>query len=182
MPRYSEKLLKYLITTILLFNVIYITLDILDDLKEGEGLSHMVPEISAVVVSAITIVVLASRLRISRLLSSHLQTRVGELESESANWKKKNERLSNGLAQAIDEQMEKWALSSAEVEVALLLLKGLSNKEIATLRDTTEPTVKQQTSSIYRKSGLSSRAELAAFFLEDILAPREESSSAQQPV
>ena len=54
------------------------------------------------------------------------------------------------------------------------MLKGLSHKEIARLRLTSETTVRQQAAAIYRKSGLASRAELAAFFLEDLLAPREE--------
>jgi DNA-binding NarL/FixJ family response regulator len=55
----------------------------------------------------------------------------------------------------------------------VLMLKGLSHKEIARVRATSEATVRQQAASVYRKSGLSSRAELSAFFLEDLLAPGE---------
>ena len=43
-------------------------------------------------------------------------------------------------------------------------------KEIADIRQTHEKTVRQQATTIYRKSGLSGRQELAAFFLEDILS------------
>jgi len=53
--------------------------------------------------------------------------------------------------------------------VALLLLKGLSFEEIASVRDTKEKTVRQQASSIYRKSGLNGRHEFAAWFFEDFL-------------
>ncbi|MEY3046615.1 MAG: hypothetical protein RL242_3457, partial [Pseudomonadota bacterium] len=53
----------------------------------------------------------------------------------------------------------------------LLLLKGLSFKEIAELRQTSERTVRQQAGEVYRKSGLGGRNELAAFFLEDLLLP-----------
>jgi len=51
----------------------------------------------------------------------------------------------------------------------MLLLKGLSFKEIAALRITLEKTVRQQASSIYRKSGISGRHELAAWCIEDYL-------------
>jgi DNA-binding NarL/FixJ family response regulator len=52
-----------------------------------------------------------------------------------------------------------------------LLLKGLSHKEIADARSISETTIRQQALAIYRKSGLRSRAELSAFFLEDLLLP-----------
>jgi DNA-binding NarL/FixJ family response regulator len=43
-------------------------------------------------------------------------------------------------------------------------------KEIAEIRNTQEKTVRQQATTIYKKSELSGRQELAAFFLEDILS------------
>jgi DNA-binding NarL/FixJ family response regulator len=65
-------------------------------------------------------------------------------------------------------------LTEAEREVALLLLKGLSNKEIAAVRAASERTVsREQAQSIYSKAGLTGRATLSAFFLEDLLAPIE---------
>ncbi|MCP5363623.1 MAG: response regulator transcription factor [Hyphomicrobiales bacterium] len=51
------------------------------------------------------------------------------------------------------------------------MLKGLTHKEIAVLRETSEATVRQHATAIYRKSGLSNRSQLTAFFLEDLLAP-----------
>jgi hypothetical protein len=39
-------------------------------------------------------------------------------------------------------QFERWSLSTAESEVALLLIKGLALKEIALLRATSERTVR----------------------------------------
>ena len=75
------------------------------------------------------------------------------------------------LGAAIDQQLERWGLTAAEKEVALLLLKGLSHKEIATARDVAESTVRQQARALYRKAGLGGRHDLAAFFLEDLLGP-----------
>jgi hypothetical protein len=45
-------------------------------------------------------------------------------------WRSEARTLLNGLGDAIDEQFKRWNLTEAEREVALLLLKGLSLKEI----------------------------------------------------
>lgn len=92
--------------------------------------------------------------------------------AEAERWKTEAGDLIAGLGAAIDRQLERWGLSPAEQEVALLLLKGLSHKEVADIRGTGEATVRQQAGGIYRKAGLSGRADLAAFFLEDLLGPR----------
>jgi DNA-binding NarL/FixJ family response regulator len=54
-----------------------------------------------------------------------------------------------------------------------MLLKGLSHKGIAKRTGTSERTVRQHAVAVYRKSGLSGRAELAGFFLEDLLLPED---------
>ena len=73
------------------------------------------------------------------------------------------------LSEVIQEQFSEWQLTAGEQEVALLLLKGLSFKEIAALRNTLEKTVRQQASGIYRKAGVSGRHAFAAWFIEDFL-------------
>lgn len=89
----------------------------------------------------------------------------------AARWRAEAETHIRGLRGVIDEQFERWQLTPAEREVALLLLKGLSSKEIASVRETSERTARQQATAVYKKAGLSGRAELAAWFLEDLLAP-----------
>lgn len=86
-------------------------------------------------------------------------------------WRAESRALLNGLGEAIDAQFSRWNLTEAEREVALLLLKGLSLKEIAAIRVTTERTVRAQARSLYGKAGVTGRAALSAFFLEDLLAP-----------
>jgi DNA-binding CsgD family transcriptional regulator len=88
-------------------------------------------------------------------------------------WRTEARSLLNGLGEAIDVQFSRWNLTDAEREVALLLLKGLSLKEIAAIRNSSERTVREQARSIYGKTGLTGRAALSAFFLEDLLAPIE---------
>ena len=76
---------------------------------------------------------------------------------------------SGALAEVISTQFQHWALTSAERDVALLALKGLDVAEIAGLRGAAAGTIRAQLSSVYSKSGLSGRAQFAAFFVEDLL-------------
>lgn len=93
-------------------------------------------------------------------------------EAEARRWRSEAQQALEGFGAAIGREFEKWGLTEAEREIALLLLKGLSHKEIAAQRRTSEGTVRQQALSIYRKSGLGGRSNLAAFFLEGLDVPR----------
>jgi DNA-binding CsgD family transcriptional regulator len=88
-------------------------------------------------------------------------------------WRAEARNHLNGLGAAIETQFSRWNLTEAEREVALLLLKGLSHKEIAGIRVVSERTVREQARSIYGKAGLTGRTALSAYFLEDLLAPIE---------
>jgi DNA-binding NarL/FixJ family response regulator len=153
-------------------NLVYIVLDINSDFAEKASLAHMIPEIFCVVLSAAMILYSALQLKIQISARRILSTRLAASRSETVVWREKTEQLAKGLSDSIDLQFESWQLSKAEKEISLLILKGFANKEIAALRNTTEQTVKQQASNVYRKSGLGSRHQFSAFFLEDILAPR----------
>ncbi|MEQ1877187.1 MAG: LuxR C-terminal-related transcriptional regulator [Bdellovibrionia bacterium] len=85
--------------------------------------------------------------------------------------------LMKGLGQIIEAQLDKWNLSAAEKEIALLLLKGLSHAEIASVRSTSERTVRQQSLKVYAKAGLKGRSDLAAYFIEDMLGSIESRES-----
>jgi putative tricarboxylic transport membrane protein len=102
-----------------------------------------------------------------------------DLESAREDAKRLSEEsrlLLDGLGKEIDRQFDAWGLTPAEREVGLLLLKGLRHKEIAQIRNTSERTVRQQALSIYRRAGLEGRTDLAAYFLEDLLAPGKEAA------
>lgn len=106
---------------------------------------------------------------------------VGELrrslaakEAERDAWRESAEHALAGLGRAIDEQFDRWDLTPAERDVALLLMKGYSHKAIARRTDRGDQTVRQHAASAYRKANLSGRAELSAFFLEGLMLPAAE--------
>lgn len=102
--------------------------------------------------------------------SQTLKDNLASVRVENRQWRERVADHLRELASAIHRQFEIWRLTPAEQDVALLLLKGFSYKEIARLRTTSEPTIRQQAASIYQKAGLSGRAALSAFFLDDLLS------------
>jgi DNA-binding CsgD family transcriptional regulator len=130
-------------------------------------------EISPIVLTSVGTVLL---FRVSsRQHEEHLKV-IRDLElarAQGHRWRTESRSLLNGLGQAIETQFSRWNLTEAEREVALLLIKGLSHKEIAAVRAVSERTVREQARAIYSKAGLTGRTALSAFFLEDLLAPIE---------
>jgi DNA-binding CsgD family transcriptional regulator len=123
-----------------------------------------------VLATATVSVVFFQRKRAARreeALKSQLQVSREDAEHR----KEESEQLRQGISEQIDRQLNRWRLTEAEQEVALLILKGLRHKEIAELRGTSERTVRQQAMTLYKKAGIGGRTDLAAFFLEDILQP-----------
>lgn len=148
-------------------------LDVISDLAEGATVSHVAVEVGGIVcgIVAIAWIWIQNRKLEARALS--LTGRLAEATAEASTWRESAKVHLQGLGQAIDRQFEAWSLSSAEKEVAMLLLKGLSLKEIGVVRNTAERTTRQQAQDVYRKSGLAGRAEFSAFFLEELLLPNK---------
>ena len=133
-------------------------------------------ELLDIVPSVLTSVGVVLLFQVTRRQHQEHRDLLASLQSGSARgetWRADARPLLNGLGEAIDAEFERWGLTEAEREVALLLLKGLSLKEIAGVRDTSERTVRVQARALYSKAGLAGRAELSAYFLEDLLAPIE---------
>lgn len=145
------------------------TSDLLSDYLEGTAAWHLAVE---------ALVVLLSVGGIAYLLQAVIK-RQSELEQLKLQLAETNDHLSEArqqirtagqeYTQVIQKQFDTWQLTPSEKEVASLLLKGLSFDEIANVRNTKEKTVRQQATAIYRKSGLGSRHEFAAWFFEDFL-------------
>lgn len=149
-----------------------ILFDVAGDIAQGASISHVAVELIAFFVCAAVLMwqVLSAR-RVWRAQSYGMRERVDALEKERDAWQAKTKELLQGLSHAIDTQFDLWQLSAAEKEIGLLILKGLSHKEIAALRGSSERTVRQQAAAIYAKSGVEGKAALSAFFLEELLIP-----------
>jgi DNA-binding CsgD family transcriptional regulator len=81
-------------------------------------------------------------------------------------------RASGAFITLLDERFGEWGLTLAERDVSIFLIKGMSTAEIATLRATSEGTVKSQTNAIYRKAGVAGRQQLLSLFIEDLIGDR----------
>lgn len=147
--------------------------DLIEDYAHGTSLGHVLVEGAVVLLAAAGVVVLLLRLRALGRRARELDRRLAETEAEAARWRAEARAALDGLGDAIERQFERWQLTPAEREVALLLLKGLSHKDIADVREVSERTVREQARSAYRKAGVGGRADLSAFFLEDLLLPMQ---------
>jgi DNA-binding CsgD family transcriptional regulator len=78
-------------------------------------------------------------------------------------------RASGAFADLLQERFQEWGLTPSEKDVALFAIKGMSTAEIASLRSTSEGTVKAQTNAIYRKAGVTGRPQLLSLFIEDLM-------------
>jgi DNA-binding NarL/FixJ family response regulator len=151
------KLKKFYPALILAAATMFFAYDIVADLMdESESHFHIVVEL--LVFIAISTVLFGELRRVSRLMVEVHQER------------DRTARLSGELLTVMRGQFNDWGLSPSECEIALLLIKGLSMKEISSARAVKEKTIRQQATSVYAKSGYAGRHELAAHFIEDLLS------------
>ena len=157
-----------LIIIILGLSIMANAVDLSTDLSEGADIKHVLGEAFIVIIATSLIVwILYERLQQSREIKQ-LKTQLllaNKSQTEASEYIIKARKQ---LSEVITHQFDDWSLTSSEKEVGWLLLKGLSAKEIAEVRETLEKTVRQQASSIYKKAGLSGRHTFSAWFIEDL--------------
>jgi DNA-binding CsgD family transcriptional regulator len=129
--------------------------------------------------AAVGVALLALRLQVQREENLGLLHDLATARAEGDRWHTKVRSHLAGLRAAIDMQFEEWGMTRAEREIGRLLLRGLSHREIATLRASTEVTVRQQAQSIYRKAGLPGKTAFVAYFLNDLFQPEADVDSGQ---
>ena len=168
---------RIVILFILLFISVTVAIDLVTDARGGAAIWHLLTEGFVGLLALFgTFYLLKDMFSLKRDLIKERESSL-TLRQEADEWRSRSKKYLEGLSNSIDEQLTAWNLSPAEKEVAFLLLKGLSLKEIAQLRNTTEKTARVQSMAIYSKAGLAGRSELAAFFLEDLLLPARQSET-----
>lgn len=143
--------------------------DLKADLAHGASVSHVAKEAVIVAISLISIIWLFLGLRQQTREIGLLKQELKEVEKPDSPPMKYVLEGRKTLGNVISKQFAEWKLTDSEVDVGWLLLKGLSLKEIALVRNTLEKTVRQQASSLYKKANVRGRHAFSAWFIEDIL-------------
>lgn len=142
--------------------------DLLSDFQSGHGPSHLFLELGVAALVLVGVALFARHVWAILGVADDLRRDLSASERETDHWQAQARQALDGLGAAIDRDFRKWRLTEAERGVALMLLKGLSHKEIAAQRGTNEGTTRQQALAIYRKAGLTGRSGLAAVVLEGL--------------
>jgi len=75
-----------------------------------------------------------------------------------------------GFDRILTRKFEEWELTEAQKDIALLSARGESISQIAEIRDTRGGTVKAHLHKIYKKASVSSRTELLAVLIDEMLS------------
>ena len=157
----------HLVLIFLFFIIIASGADLIADLSQGVASFHILQEATIMALAVGALLWIVYRLRQNRQIIHTLH-----YELDSINEMKQPQEVLEArqkLAEVIATQFSTWQLTESEKEVGMLLLKGFSLKEIASLRGTAEKTIRQQASAIYKKANLAGRHAFAAWFIEDFL-------------
>lgn len=152
--------------------VIFInTADFIKDIHNGDEWLHIGLEVLTVFLSLWGIFILVQNIKNRHKEISALYDKIEKTESDLELSHHKLKEIGREYSKHLYKQFEAWKLTPSEKEVAIIILKGLSFKEMADVRATKEKTIRQQASTIYRKSNVSGRHEFSAWFFEDMLEP-----------
>lgn len=157
------------IIALLVLIMLFKLLDIVADVQLEIPLWHIMQESVLVLLTIIGTVYLSYDLiRRSRQVKA-LAHRLVQADKQIDNMSSQMRTARQEYSQAVAGQFNIWGFTKSEQEVAFLLLKGLSFKEIAEVRQTKEKTVRQQASSIYAKAEVDGRHTFCAWFMEDFI-------------
>lgn len=146
----------------------------LEWVTEGEDIALADFLIDAVALALLVATSVAAALAAMNVKEQHndrlaLEHDLERAKADGSQWRKRAEDQLDQFRHAIGEQFDEWEVTDAERDVGHLILRGLSHKEIARLRSTSEATVRQQAQSLYRKAKLPNKGAFAAYFLDDVL-------------
>ncbi len=141
------------------------------EFNDGESLLQMLDDLALLCLALlIAAMLLQEYLQATKAINS-LQAQLALARGQLQKLDDRSDEIGRQYRDVMQKQFDAWKLTASEQEITIGLLKGLSFKEIAVLRSTHEKTVRQQATSVYRKSALKGRHELAAWFFEDLLGP-----------
>jgi DNA-binding CsgD family transcriptional regulator len=167
----KDRALRLLLALVLGVTIVGGGVDLVLDAPESWRSPHALFESTLIVAALASAGVLWAGWWRSRRALADTEHALAERSAERDAWRASAEAALAGFGKAIDERFSAWGLTPVEREIAMLLLQGHSHKHIAFATGRSERTIRQHAVAVYQKSGLKGRAELAAFFLDDILLP-----------
>ncbi len=177
MTHVENSTVRWAITLALLLLVVAGGIDLVLDRPQRWFSAHVLLELAMIAGALVLVLALRFGWRRAARSAATLRKSAEMAQQEREVARARLQRALEGLGAAMDEQFEAWQLTPAEREVALLLLQGHSHKRIAVLTDRSERTVRQHATAAYQKAGLHGRAELAGFFLGDLMLPGREAEA-----
>jgi DNA-binding CsgD family transcriptional regulator len=153
--------------------VLLLTLEIVTEEDDIELLDLLVDALTILLTigSAVGVALLVQRMHVQHEEKMALIRDLDIARAEGDSWRAKVQSHLAGIRIEMEKQFDEWGMTDAEKEIGMLILKGLSHKEVSTLRGTSEATVRQQAQSIYQKSNLPGKTAFSAYFLEDLFSP-----------
>jgi DNA-binding CsgD family transcriptional regulator len=152
---------------LLLFCMAFFSFDVVADIVEhvlgnvpynaGE-LFHLIFEMLAVVGLGYAVITLRAYLRV--------------IQSEAERSRETIHMLRGNFDEVLRDKFEDWGLTTAERDVTLLIIRGLSVADIAAARNTAPGTIKAQSTSIFRKIGVGSKTELMSAIIDEFLSAK----------
>lgn len=160
------------VLTILVISVFATSaIEVVSEFSAGQPLAAMWDDMLWIAVSAGCVLYYLYERRMSSKEIDELRKNLENARGKLVKVDTDSKAIANQYRSVMQKQFDAWKLSASEQDIVIGMLKGLTFREIAGLRETREKTVRQQASAVYRKAGVSSRNELTAWFFEDMLDP-----------
>ena len=136
---------------------------------QGQSATDMLDDVGLFLISGFIVGLFVIDYRVQQKALGQLQGQLDNARGQLKALDASSSQLATQYREVMQKQFNEWRLTASEQDVVLGLLKGLSFREVAEIRDTREKTVRQQATNVYRKAGVAGRHELAAWFFEDML-------------
>jgi DNA-binding CsgD family transcriptional regulator len=165
----KDKLHSWLTMAFFLVVVLASISDISADISQGSKISHLAQEAVILVFALIILIRLNYQVLKHRRHNKQLQVDMAQMSELSAKAVENLAKAKKEFGEVIAKQFIVWGLSESESEVAWFILKGFNSKEIARYRNLSDKTVRNQLSSVYKKSELKGKQVFISWFMDDLL-------------
>ncbi|MDF1763885.1 MAG: helix-turn-helix transcriptional regulator [Oleibacter sp.] len=160
---------SFLIRLFFVLIVITSIMDIVIDFNQGANFLHMTQETIVCVFALSLQLMLFFNTRMQTKQNAQLLIELDQARIYSTQASKELVNAKRIFGEEISKQFANWGLTESESEIALFTLKGFSAKEIADFRNASEKTVRNQLTSVYKKSEMTSKVAFIAWFMEGLI-------------